>query len=100
MRRASAFHASLHRPKMVMGADPVAFYGAALLGSLFFAMGAYAAVPVAFIAIGLGRWMSKKDPQFMRIFLRYVDEKHAYSALPRPSDWANRPNGWGRGLPW
>ena len=97
MRRSSTFHPSLHRPKLVMGADPMAFYGAAFLGSFFFASKAYLALPVALIAFVIGRWMTKKDPNFMTIFMRYLDEKDAYSPLPTPTDWARRPIGWGRG---
>lgn len=100
MRRHSVFHASLHRPKTVMGADPMGFYGSAFLGSFFFASKAYIAMPVALLAFLIARWLTKKDPQFMSIFLRYVDESHAYTSIPRPTDWSERPPGWGKGLPW
>lgn len=83
-----------------MGADPMAFYGAAFIGSFLFASKAYLAMPVALVAFVVGRFMTKKDPQFMSIFFRYVEEAHAYSALPRPEDWSGRPAGWGKGLPW
>lgn len=83
-----------------MGCDPAGFYATAFMGSFFFASKAYAALPVALVAFMITRILTKKDPQFMGIFLRYVDEAHAYTALPRPSDWENRPVGWGRGLPW
>lgn len=100
MRRSSPFHASLHRPKTVMGADPLGFYGAAFLGSFFFASKAYVAMPVALLAFFLARWLSKKDPNFMGVFKKYLDERDAYSAIPRPTDWSSRPAGWGKGLPW
>ncbi len=99
-RRSSVFHPSLHRPKTVMGADPAGFYGAAFLGAFFFASKAYVALPVAFLAFMLARMLTKTDPHFMSIFLRYVDEAHAYTAIPRPTDWTARPAGWGKGLPW
>jgi hypothetical protein len=83
-----------------MGSDPAGFYGAAFLGTLFFASKAYVAMPAAVVAFLVSRMLTKKDPQFMTIFLRYVDEAHAYTAIPRPSDWENRAAGWGRGLPW
>jgi type IV secretory pathway TrbD component len=83
-----------------MGADPIAFYGSAFLGSFFFASKAYLAMPVALLALFIARWLTKKDPMFMRIFQRYLDEHHAYTALPRPEQWSSRAAGWGRGLPW
>ncbi len=100
MRRSSVFHASLHRPRTVMGADPLGFYGSAFLGSFFFASKAYLALPVALLALLIARWLTKKDPMFMSVFQRYLDERHAYQALPSPQQWSRRATGWGRGLPW
>lgn len=65
-----------------------------------FASRAYTALPAVVLVFLASRWLTKKDPKFMSIFLRYMDEHHAYSSLPRPDDWMNRPVGWGRGLPW
>lgn len=99
-RRASVFHPSLHRDRAMMGVEQTAFMAVAFSGAACFAMGLYiplvVVVPVMFL---LARWMTKKDHHFMPIFLRYMDEGDAYSALPRPADWNNRPHGWGRGLP-
>lgn len=102
MRRSSVFHASLHRPKLVMGMDPLAFYVVAGYGSVMFAVGAYPALLAIPPLFAGGRLMSKKDPHFMGIFLKYLDQGEAYSSIPRPGDWTNpnRPVGWGRGLPW
>lgn len=83
-----------------MGSDPMVFYSCAVLASMMFALEAYLLMPTTFIAFLMGRWMTKKDPLFFTIFLRYLDEKHAFSSLPRPEDWSRRPAGWGRGLPW
>ncbi len=99
-RRSSTFHASLHRPKTVMGMDPLAFYVVAFVGAFLFAMGAYLALIAVFPAFAAGRMLSKKDPLFMRIFLSYLDEGDAYSSIPRPADYNSRPVGWGRGVPW
>lgn len=100
MRRSSAFHLSLQRPKTVQGTDPYAFYALAFLGSFLFAGKMYLGLPLILPAYLLSRSLTKKDPLFMKTFLRYLDEVHAFSALPRPSDYQNRPTGWGRGLPW
>lgn len=100
MRRSSAFRASLQRPKMVMGTDPLAFYAIAFLASFLFASKVYLGMPLLFPVYAISRLLSKKDPQFMSIFARYVDEPHALSSISRPSDWMNRPEGWGRGVAW
>jgi type IV secretory pathway TrbD component len=100
MRRASVFHPSLHRPKTVMGADPIGFYASAFLGSFFFASKAYLAMPAALLAFLLVRWLTKKDPLFLSIFQCYLDERHVYSALPQRRHWTRRSRGWGRGLAW
>lgn len=83
-----------------MGSDPKAFYSIAFLGSMLFATGAYAALLAIFPAFTAARLMSKKDALFMTIFLKYLDEGEAYSSVPRPEDWEQRPVGWGKGLPW
>lgn len=100
MRRTSVVHQSLHRPRTVMGADPLGFYLCAFLGGFLFASKAYLAMPAALLLLLVVRWLTKKDPMFFRIFQRYVDEHHVYSALPQPRIWKRRGDGWGRGLPW
>ena len=85
-----------------MGTDPKAFYALAFMGTFLFASGAYLALLVLLPGFTVARMLTKKDAQFMGIFLQYLDEDNAYTSLPRPSDWAGkrRPAGWGRGLPW
>ena len=83
-----------------MGTDPMAFYACAFMVSFLFASKAYVAMPVVFFAYLAARMFTKKDPAFMRVFLRYFEEADAYSSIPRPSNWQNRPQGWGKGLPW
>jgi type IV secretory pathway TrbD component len=100
MRRASIFHQSLHRPRTVMGADPLGFYLTAFLASFLFASKAYLALPAALLVFLLVRWLTKKDPLYAHIFQRYLDERHVYTSLPQPRHWRRRSEGWGRGLPW
>jgi hypothetical protein len=100
MRRSSAFYLSLQRPKTVQGTDPYAFYAWAFLASFMFSGRMYLGLPLIIPAYLLSRSLTKRDPLFMKAFLRYLDEAHAFSGLPRPSDIMNRPRGWGRGLPW
>lgn len=83
-----------------MGTDPMAFYGCAFLASFLFVAKSYFALPLVFFAYLLSRMLSKKDPDFMYVLLKYLEERDAYSSIPRPSDWKNRPEGWGKGLPW
>ena len=101
-RRASVFHASLNRPKTMMGTDPKAFLALAFAFSTLFAMQAYLALIALLPGFTLARLLTKKDPLFMSVFMRYLDEVNAYTSIPRPSDWFSkkRPPGWGRGLPW
>lgn len=83
-----------------MGVEKMAFMITAFVASMLFAnrmyIGMLLVVPLHFLL----RWMTDKDYHFFRIFLRFIDEKDAYSSIPRPEDWQRRPLGWGRGLPW
>ncbi len=99
-RRSSTFHTSLHRPKMVMGTDPKAFFVVAFVAATLFAAQSYLALAAVLPLFSVCRLMTKRDPQFMEIFLRYLNEENAYTNLPKPSHWDSRPAGWGRGLPW
>ncbi len=85
----------------MMGMDPKAFYAIAFVGSMLFANKAYPPLLVLLPAFSVARLLTKKDPQFMEIFIKYLDERDAYTSIPRPSDWTKkRPAGWGKGLPW
>lgn len=84
----------------MMGMDPKAFYLIAFMGSFFFASKAYPPLLLILPAFSIARLLTKKDPQFMAIFMKYLDERDAYTSLPRPTDWSKRPHGWGKGLPW
>lgn len=83
-----------------MGMDPKAFYVLAFFGSFLFASKSYPPLLLLIPALSVGRLLTKKDSQFMSIFMRYLDERDAYTSIPRPSDWSRRPPGWGKGLPW
>lgn len=97
--RSSPFHTSLHRPKLIMGIEKGMFGGIALFGALVFGIRAYWLLPVMFLLYFVGKWLSKKDDQFVAILGRYLNEEHVYDATPRPSDYRRRPKGWGRGIP-
>lgn len=58
----------------------------------------YFLIPVVLLVFVIARWQSKRDHLFMKLFLRYLQEAHVYDATPRPSDFQNRPPGWGKGL--
>jgi len=97
--RSSVFHTSLHRAKLIMGVERGMFAFIALFTSTCFAMKLYWVTPVAVLLYVVGRWLSKVDDQYVLVLSRYLQEEHVYDATPRPSDYNNRPKGWGRGLP-
>ena len=96
--RFSPFHASLHRPRLIMGVEKGIFAGLVLLGVFGLVAKAVWMFPLAGIGYVVGRWLSKRDDQYVAILLRYLQEAHVYNATPRPGDLRDRPRGWGRGL--
>lgn len=97
--RASPFHPSLHRPKLLLGVES-GMFGALVFVAVFALVArAYWMAPLLAIAWLAARWLSKSDHQYVAVLLRYLDEGHVYDATSRPSDFRRRPRGWGRGLP-
>jgi hypothetical protein len=83
-----------------MGVEKHAFMIEAFIAVAMFANGIYLGLPlIPFLHVFL-QWLTKKEYLFFQIFMRYLNEEHAYSSLPHPSDYSKRPLGWGRGLPW
>jgi type IV secretory pathway TrbD component len=82
-----------------MGVEKGVFGALALAGAMLFGMRLYYLLPSLVILYLVGRWLSKKDAQFVAVLARYMTEEHVYDATPRPSDFKSRPPGWGRGLP-
>jgi type IV secretory pathway TrbD component len=97
--RFSAFHNSLHRPKLILGVEKGMFAGLVFFAVFGLVARAYWVFPLAFVGFLVGRWLTKRDDQYVAILLRYLGEEHVYDATPRPADFARRPKGWGRGLP-
>jgi len=97
--RSSPFHASLHRPRLIMGVESSSFAALALAATMCVVAQSYWGVPLVFLLYLLARWLSKKDDQFVGILMRYLNEDHVYDATPRVRDHASRPKGWGKGLP-
>lgn len=99
-RRFTRVYTSINRNKTIMGVEPKAFMLVAFIASAAFANGVYIGLAfVPFMHIGM-QLLTKKEYLFFQIFMRYLNESDAYSAITRPSDWLNRPPGWGKGLPW
>ncbi|TWO71463.1 hypothetical protein FN976_11140 [Caenimonas sedimenti] len=98
--RFSHFHTSLHRPKLIMGIEKGMFAGLMMLVTMGMGLRAYWFIPLAFLLFLVGRWLSKRDDQYVANLAAYLREEHIYDATPRPKDdvWM-RPKGWGRGLP-
>jgi type IV secretory pathway TrbD component len=99
-RRSSSVHSSLNRPKLFMGVAPLAFQLVIFFASFLFAGRLYTVMPLALLMYLVARWLSKKEPLFADLFLRYANEKDVYGSLCHPSDWSSKPRGWGRGLAW
>lgn len=97
--RASVIHQSLNRPRLILGVEKAAFGGLALAGAFAMVAQTYWGLPVIFVVYLLARWLSKRDPLFVAILLRYLGEGHVYDATPRMTDINERPRGWGKGLP-
>lgn len=83
-----------------MGVEKKAFMIVAFIASGLFANKIYFGLLLVPILHMLMQWMTKKEYYFFEIFMRYLNESDAYSALSRPDSWSKRPIGWGRGLPW
>lgn len=97
--RSSPFHNSLHRPKLILGVEKGMFGGLVFMAVFAMVARAYWLIPMAFVGLLVGRWLSKVDDQYVATLLRYLGEDHVYDATPRASDFQKRPKGWGRGLP-
>jgi type IV secretory pathway VirB3-like protein len=97
--RESSFHLSLHRPRLIMGIEKAAFGGLALVATFCVVAKSFLGIPAVVIAFLIAKWMTKKDDQFVRVMLKFLDEEHVYDSTPRISDYQKRPKGWGRGLP-
>ncbi len=82
-----------------MGVEKGTFAGLVLLGAFGLVAKAYWMLPLAVVGYFIGRWLSKRDDQYVSILLNYLGESHIYDATPRPSDLQARAKGWGRGLP-
>jgi len=97
--RSSAFHKSLHRPKLIMGVEKGMFGGLVFVAVFGLVAKAVWIFPLAAGLFLVGRWLSKVDDQYIASLLRYLNEDHVYDATPRPTDFQQRPKGWGRGIP-
>ncbi len=82
-----------------MGVEKGMFAGLVLLAVFGLVARAFWIFPLVLIGFFVGRWLSKRDDQYVATLLRYLGEDHIYDATPRAEDFRNRPKGWGRGLP-
>ncbi len=82
-----------------MGVEKGIFAGLVLLGVFGLIAKAFWMFPLSILGYFVGRWLSKRDDQYVAILLNYLKESHVYDATPRPKDFQARAKGWGRGLP-
>ena len=98
MTRASAFHPSLNRPRLVMGIGTEAFGLEAALAVMALNLQSWAlgllVVPLHLFL----RWLYRSDPALPRAYLRYMKEADLYDPWVRHAVVRRRPAGFGRGL--
>lgn len=82
-----------------MGVEKGFFAGLVIAGTMFLGFHFYSALLLLPVGFLIGRWLSKRDDQFVALLIKYLDEGHVYDATPRQTDAKMRPKGWGRGLP-
>ena len=98
MARASAFHPSLNRPRLVMGIGSEAFGLVAALAVMALnlqsgTLGVFVLPLHLFL-----RWLYRSDPTLLRAYLRYMKESDVYDPWVRRAVLRRRPAGFGRGL--
>jgi len=82
-----------------MGVEKGFFGFLALVAAVLLGMRLYYFLPSLILLYLVGRLLSKRDAQFVRVLGKYINEEHVYDATPRPKDLQLRPPGWGKGLP-
>ncbi len=82
-----------------MGVEKGFFAGIVIAGTLFLGFHLYSALLLLPPGFLVGRWLSKRDDQFVGLLIKYLDEGHVFDATPRTGIVKSRPRGWGRDLP-
>ena len=98
MARASFFHPSLDRPRLVMGIGSEAFGLEAALAVMALNL---QCVSLGVLVVPLHlflRWLYRSDPTLLRAYLRYMKECDVYDPWVRRAVVRRRPVGFGRGL--
>jgi type IV secretion system protein VirB3 len=98
MARASVFHPSLNRPRLVMGVGSEAFGLEAALAVMALNMQSMALGALVVPLHLLMRWLYRNDPALLRAYLRYMKESDLYDPWVRRAIVRRRPAGFGRGL--
>jgi len=98
MARASFFHPSLDRPRLVMGIGSEAFGIEAALAVMALNLQC-GSLGVLVVPLHLFlRWLYRSDPTLLRAYLRYMKESDVYDPWVRRAVVRRRPAGFGRGL--
>ena len=96
--RVSAFHASLNRPRLVLGIGSEAFGLVVVMGVLALNLRSVPialAVPPLFLFL---RWVYRKDAVLLTAYTRYLKQADLYDPWVRAPVAAARAPGFGRGL--
>jgi len=98
MTRASAFHPSLNRPRLVMGIGTEAFGFEAALAVMALNLQCWPLCALVAPLHLLLRWLYRGDPALPRAYLRYMKEADLYDPWVHRAIVRRRPAGFGRGL--
>ncbi len=96
--RQSVFHASLNRPKLVMGVGDKAFGVESAVFALALNFQVLILLPLPFLLHLFFRWLTKKDPIALEAYMKYMREADLYDPWVRPSTTESRSLGYGRGI--
>ncbi len=82
-----------------MGVAEKAFYIVCFMAIFLFVMRLYWAIPLCLPVVWIARWMTKRDAQFMEVFMRYTKEKAVFDPWFNRDTMKSRPERFGRELP-
>lgn len=100
MRRSSNSRKAFKRKHLLFGVPKNAFYLLLLAVVILLVFQQYKLLPAVIVIWWFFKFLTNKDPDWMKILESYSKEKDIYDSLPRKSVWDRLPFGWGKGLPW
>lgn len=98
--RQSVVHKSLLEKKTYAGVEKeIAIFNGTLAFAICYATNSLWYAPAAFVIHSAVRWLTKRDPEIRKVYLRYNVLGRVYDPWPRRVQTTNsRPKGFGKGL--